>query len=306
MMGQESGGSDTATSSADAVGRLQIHLPSHPEVTREQAQDPDFNMNWGMHHLAGLKHEFGSWRLALAAYNAGSGAVKKYGGVPPYQETQDYVRNILGKAGALRSGMAQPVAREAHNLEVAGSSPAPAPSVSLNTSQEGLRALAQGSYNPTEQLQGLLDQQSQPQPSQPGVSGEGTQTATPVSPPITIQGKATKKALAAVELIQRYLGTPYVWGGEQPGGFDCSGLLQYVWAQRGVQIPRVSQDQWNFGKPVARSALQPGDAVFFHKAGHVGMYIGGGRFIEAPHTGANVRISKLAGRKDYLGARRFA
>jgi cell wall-associated NlpC family hydrolase len=108
------------------------------------------------------------------------------------------------------------------------------------------------------------------------------------------------------------MGTPYHWGGENPGGFDCSGLLQYVWSQKGVQIPRVTYDQFKTGTSVAKSQLRPGDAVFFMGSdpknglpGHVGMYIGGGKFIEAPHTGSVVRISTLAGRSDYVGARRY-
>lgn len=130
--------------------------------------------------------------------------------------------------------------------------------------------------------------------------------------PFEIEGRASKRALQAVNLAENYLGTPYVWGGSKPGGFDCSGLLQYVWAQRGVQIPRTTYDQVRAGAPVARSQLQPGDAVFFTGSdpmnglpGHVGMYIGGGKFIEAPHTGASVRISELAGRRDFAGARRY-
>jgi cell wall-associated NlpC family hydrolase len=129
--------------------------------------------------------------------------------------------------------------------------------------------------------------------------------------PVAIEGKTTPQALGAIKLAQHYLGTPYVWGGETPGGgFDCSGLLQYVWGQQGVQIPRVTYDQWDSGMAVDKSKLQPGDAVFFHMGSrgpeHVGMYLGGGQFIEAPHTGASIRISELAGRSDFVGARRFS
>jgi cell wall-associated NlpC family hydrolase len=114
---------------------------------------------------------------------------------------------------------------------------------------------------------------------------------------------------AAAHLATKFLGTPYVWGGESPKGFDCSGLLQYVWSQKGVHIPRVTYDQWRAGRPVGKRQLQPGDAVFFHMGPkgpeHVGMYIGHGKFIEAPHRGANARISRLAGRGDFVGARRY-
>jgi len=77
-----------------------------------------------------------------------------------------------------------------------------------------------------------------------------------------------------------------------------------------VRIPRTSQTQWNTGRRIGINQLRPGDAVFFDMGpngpGHVGMYIGGGRFIEAPHTGARVRISNLRGYPGYAGARRFS
>jgi len=113
----------------------------------------------------------------------------------------------------------------------------------------------------------------------------------------------------AVNLVRSAIGTPYVWGGEKPGGFDCSGLLQWAWAKEGVQIPRTTYEQWKAGRPVSKRALQPGDAVFFRPGtrgpGHVGMYVGNGRFIEAPRRGKTVRVSQLAGRSDFIGARRF-
>jgi cell wall-associated NlpC family hydrolase len=115
----------------------------------------------------------------------------------------------------------------------------------------------------------------------------------------------------AANLVQKYLGVNYVWGGTSPQGFDCSGLIQYVYRSLGVNIPRTTYDQWDAGKPV-QGDLQPGDAVFFTgsdprggKPGHEGMYLGNGLFIEAPHTGAQVRVSRLADRSDYVGARRF-
>ena len=92
----------------------------------------------------------------------------------------------------------------------------------------------------------------------------------------------------------QYLGTPYVWGGAAPGGFDCSGLVMYVYEQIGVSLPHSSYAQWNDGiaGPDATSS-QPGDLVFFDGLGHVGIYIGGGEFIHAPHTGDVVKISSL-------------
>jgi cell wall-associated NlpC family hydrolase len=120
--------------------------------------------------------------------------------------------------------------------------------------------------------------------------------------------KVGKREMRAVALAKQYLGTPYVWGGTKPGGFDCSGLLQYVYAKMGIKIPRVTYDQVKAGHGVPKGKLRPGDAVFFGTRGnvhHVGMYIGGGKFIEAPFTGARVRISLLKGRSDFVAARRY-
>ena len=101
-----------------------------------------------------------------------------------------------------------------------------------------------------------------------------------------------------------YLGVPYLWGGESPGGFDCSGLVQYVFAQAGIRLPRVAAEQQTVGSPVPRSALQPGDLVFFgYPAHHVGIYAGNGTMINAPYTGAVVRYDDI-NQSDYAGARR--
>jgi peptidoglycan hydrolase-like protein with peptidoglycan-binding domain len=112
----------------------------------------------------------------------------------------------------------------------------------------------------------------------------------------------------AVSLARRELGVPYVWGGESPAGFDCSGLVAYVYGRLGVSLPRVAASQYRAGPHIPRSLLRPGDLVFFHGLGHVGIYIGGGRFIHAPHTGDVVRISSLTGWYDetYVGATRVA
>ncbi len=113
------------------------------------------------------------------------------------------------------------------------------------------------------------------------------------------------KASQVVAIALQYLGVPYVWGGASPAGFDCSGLTSYVYAQIGISLPHHAASQWNYGVPVARGSEQPGDLVFFSGLGHMGMYIGGGQFIHAPHTGDVVKISSLSQRgHNYMGARR--
>ena len=105
----------------------------------------------------------------------------------------------------------------------------------------------------------------------------------------------------------KYLGVPYVFGGGTPAGFDCSGLVMYVYAQLGIQLPHFAAAQYGFGVPVSRADLQPGDLVFFDALGHVGIWIGGGELIDAPHTGAVVSIHSLTGwyLSHYVGARRL-
>jgi len=112
----------------------------------------------------------------------------------------------------------------------------------------------------------------------------------------------------AVALARRELGVPYVWGGESPSGFDCSGLVQYAYARLGVELPRVAAAQYGAGHHVSRSELRPGDLVFFDHLGHVGIYVGGGMFIHAPHTGTVVQISSLSGwyAETYVGATRVS
>jgi len=114
------------------------------------------------------------------------------------------------------------------------------------------------------------------------------------------------RAAQVVAIAMQYLGVPYVWGGASPSqGFDCSGLISYVYAQIGIYLPHHAASAYSYGVPVSYSELQPGDLVFFSGLGHMGMYIGGGQFIHAPHTGDVVKISTLAGYSSYVGARRI-
>jgi cell wall-associated NlpC family hydrolase len=109
-----------------------------------------------------------------------------------------------------------------------------------------------------------------------------------------------------VAYARHFLGIPYSYGGTTPGtGFDCSGLVRFVYAHFGISLPHSSWGDLARGHWVGRRFLRPGDLVFFYDAGHVGIYIGDNRFIDAPHTGATVRVSTMSEYGDYSGARRF-
>jgi cell wall-associated NlpC family hydrolase len=125
--------------------------------------------------------------------------------------------------------------------------------------------------------------------------------------PLGVPGGSTS---GVVSLAFQFLGVPYLWGGATPSGFDCSGLVQYVYAQLGVSLPHNTVAQWHdpIAVSISRSQLQPGDLVFFNKLDHVGIYIGGGYIIDAPHTGTDVRIDSLSERwfaANYDGAKRI-
>jgi cell wall-associated NlpC family hydrolase len=113
-----------------------------------------------------------------------------------------------------------------------------------------------------------------------------------------------------VGVAMQYLGVPYVWGGASPSGFDCSGFVMYVFAQVGISLPHYTVAQWSYSNAVSvpRNELEPGDLVFFAGLGHVGIYVGNGQFIHAPHTGDVVSIDSLGAgwySSEYDGAKRI-
>ena len=103
------------------------------------------------------------------------------------------------------------------------------------------------------------------------------------------------KAAKAIAFARAQLGKPYVYGATGPNSYDCSGLTQASWAAAGVSIPRVAAAQYSYGTKVSASELQPGDLVFFYSGiSHVGLYIGDGQMIHAPHTGTVVKIAPIS------------
>lgn len=107
-----------------------------------------------------------------------------------------------------------------------------------------------------------------------------------------------------VAVARSLIGIPYVWGGSSPRtGFDCSGLVQYVFFRVGVRLPHSTWGQMRFGRRVRH--LEAGDVVFFWQGDHVAIYLGGGRIEDAPHTGLRVGVRLLAAYGAFYMARRY-
>jgi cell wall-associated NlpC family hydrolase len=130
----------------------------------------------------------------------------------------------------------------------------------------------------------------------------------PVAAVAIVPGPAQTQAELAVQFAFNHLGDQYEWGATGPSTWDCSGLTQGAYKSAGVVVPRTSEQQWaGTTRLAADAALRPGDLLFFgtpSDASHVGIYVGDGKFIDAPHTGAVVQVETLSGRTNYLGATR--
>ena len=211
------------------------------------------------------------------------------GGYTPFGSTSAPGMNTAGISQSLQSNLASLMAPP-------GASGMVDPGQALLDATLGRQQDMQNQFQQVQQLQqqttsaygpSVYGQQGQPQSPVPGAASNGI-----------------------VKTAMTQIGQPYQWGGAAKlgGHTDCSGLAQAVYGANGISIPRTTYHQWAAGTPVDPRNMQPGDLVFFDMTkagpGHVGIYAGGGKFIEDPHTGSSVRVANLAGR-DMVGARRF-
>lgn len=138
---------------------------------------------------------------------------------------------------------------------------------------------------------------SEPASSGGSGSSEPAAASEPSAPLPSGSGNA-----AAASVAMQYLGVPYRWGGEDPSGFDCSGLATYAYRQIGKSVPHYTVAAYNAFPKVPLGSLQAGDLVFFNGLNHMGIYIGGGQYVHAPQTGDVVKVSPLSSRGDIVGA----
>lgn len=152
----------------------------------------------------------------------------------------------------------------------------------------------------------LANQGAVPEPTVTGAPINTTPTVPAQGGQAAPVGQANNTIVAAAE---KFMGTPYLWGGTSAKGLDCSGLVQLaVKNATGKTIPRVASAQYAASTKVPQDQMQPGDIIAFgtpSNVHHIGIYVGNGKFINAPHTGTKVRIDSLAGRSDIVGAGRF-
>lgn len=142
------------------------------------------------------------------------------------------------------------------------------------------------------------------------LGGAGAAAAAPHAAPHVAPAGTTRAARGAatpanaVALAASFRGVPYVWGGSTPRGFDCSGLVQYVFRHLGVSLPRTAQEQYDASRHITAGQLRAGDLVFYgapRSVHHVGIYAGGGRMWDAPHTGTRVRLQVVFGGRKLYG-----
>jgi cell wall-associated NlpC family hydrolase len=305
---QESSLRNISYGSSDSLGLFQ-QRPSQGWGTRAQILNPIYATQKFFHTLAGVKDR-GNLSMGQAAQ-----AVQRSAYPTAYNQWENDARRMLTGTGG-NGGLPFPVDRPTQDLSVVAGGLA------------GTKATEQGVGASTAATPGLGSTTTDS--ASPGAPGSGATTQAIQTPTVTtntnsiddmaklLSSNGTGQRSTVINAAQKWLGTPYLWGGGNPNGptsgighgthtvtgFDCSGLVLYALAQAGIKnVPHLASSQLTMGKSVGTdmAALQPGDLIGMENGGHIGIYLGGGKFIEAPHTGANVRISDLKTRGGWWG-----
>src|SRR6266702_1458627 len=204
--------------------------------------------------------------------------------------------NMTSVAAVLTSGDAQQILDQSSILLELSSSNSAAMSQFITAARQ-LTGAQQSAKRARAAIDTLIGQQkallAQLTPAQQQVTGPGGSGSSGTPPPY--KGPTGTQAEKAVAFAYAQIGKPYVFGASGPESYDCSGLTMASWAAAGISIPRTSYEQWASLPHVPTSQLQPGDILVFNGAGHVGIYVGGGQLVDAPHSGLNVEKIALSG-----------
>ncbi len=224
------------------------------------------------------------------------------------RSVDDFISNVdmIQRVGSHDAGVISDVLSTEAQLENAAAN-LDAQKAELNSTLSGLatqKAQIEGAVAQRQQLVAGVETEinnllAQEQASSPSY------TAPRRSPNYVPPAPPNANAPLVVKIAYAQCGKPYVYAGSGPDVFDCSGLVMYCYAQIGISLPHSSYMQINCGPRVAYEDLMPGDLVFFHGYGHVGMYVGDGQYIHAPRTGDVVRVADLGRRSDFCGACRI-
>lgn len=288
---------------------------------RGYSNKPELQMQWFLDQARSVRQKWSAQGKSLSPGNYGEFVAdierpaEQYRG--RYQERMDQARQLLSATNVNYSTTGSTgLSADKGTVKVnTGSSPL-SPSSPTDT-LSGRRAML---------LQYIQDRQATPFQHQTALMGKML-AASPVpmisapvvvDPQISSTGQETPGVAparstvgqAVAQAARNFLGVKYVWGGTTPDGFDCSGLMKYVFGKQGINIPRVTYDQFKAGKKVDPNNMQVGDLVFFHPGaqgpGHVGMNLGNGQFLHAPHTGDVVKVSSYNNDSyKILGVRRY-
>lgn len=290
---QESSLRNLSGGDRDSAGLFQ-QRPSQGWGSYQQVTNPLYSARKFFTTLRGVKG-----RAAMSLSGAAQ-AVQRSAFPSAYAKWESDALRLLGQSG-MRSSLPFPVSKPFSGLDMDGS-------------LAGTQATA-------EQTPGTASvSEDKVSPAAPG-SGASIEDVSAPAQPAEVDTGAIKELMAAefpavgahvggirgklIAGAKQSLGTPYVWGGKAPGGFDCSGLIYYWYNRLGVRVPRVSQDQVLIGRQTDDlGQLAPGDFVGFgNDAHHIAIYLGGDRILEAPHSGAVVRIRKLRPGEDFFGVK---